>query len=555
MPHIQIPAVRPRISHTAAGTGPYAFPFPIFVASDLIVTVAGVVQASGYTVTGAGQTDGGSVTFDTAPTAGATITLLRATPIARTSDFEEGGAFRAIVLNDDLDRIVAGVQQIDERLDRAVTVSPDSPTTLNLQLPIPVAGRALVWDAEADALINSAYNPDETVAQASAAAASAAAASTSAATAASAAAAAAESAASAGVTGRQTFAITLEVGVLDYALPRAVSGPAAVDAFYGESYRMLPGTDFTIADTHGPLQTLRLVGSVTATGAEDGAWKAGERVSGIAHGPVVDGGLGPASVRAVHLATDSVTAPAIAAGAVGASELAASIDMAGKIAVRSIDIAGLAASGTTGSPLVRSSDGGVAVGSFPALPTDTARWQTLGEQSSTLSTLQNSFVWTVPGDLQTFVAEFDLRFSNLGTTLDTILYVQLATGSGPTWTTAGYTGSIGYPGYLAQQISAAPFSGVGWPLLRSYGSSGTWVGGSSTTGGNRVDTIACVIERLSARQWRIRSHHVQSIGSPGGTQLYTTGLVTLPADAVSAVRIQAGQTISPGATMTALVRW
>lgn len=177
MAHIQIGDISPRIQYTANGSvTTFAFPFPIFEDSDLLVYLDGALQSSGYAVSGAGETAGGSAVFSVAPANGVIVTLGRSVPIARTTDFSDGGAFRAAVINEELDRLVCMAQQMREELGRTVQRPLTSTSTAALALPDPVPGRALKFGA-GGALTLSAIDPDaaaiEAAASASAAAASA----------------------------------------------------------------------------------------------------------------------------------------------------------------------------------------------------------------------------------------------------------------------------------------------------------------------------------------------------------------------------------------------
>jgi hypothetical protein len=88
--HIKMPEVEPIVRYLADGTNAaFAYPFPIFEVGDLVVSLDGAVQASGFTVTGAGATEGGTVTFATPPTAGRIVMLARRLPIARVTDLLE----------------------------------------------------------------------------------------------------------------------------------------------------------------------------------------------------------------------------------------------------------------------------------------------------------------------------------------------------------------------------------------------------------------------------------------------------------------------------------
>ena len=147
--HIVIGDIRPRIQYTADGTqSVFTYPFPIFAAADLKVYLGEAPQSAGFAVSGAGQSAGGSVTFAAAPAAGTPVTLVRALAIARTSDFQEGGAFRAKTLNDELDRQTAFVQEAAERIERAIVAAPtESASPLVLPPPAQRANALLGFDA------------------------------------------------------------------------------------------------------------------------------------------------------------------------------------------------------------------------------------------------------------------------------------------------------------------------------------------------------------------------------------------------------------------------
>lgn len=123
MTHIKINDVSPRIRYIADGTQTvFTYPFVIFKASDIEVYIDTELQNSGYTVAGVGESLGGSVEFSEAPPLGKVVTLYRNLPIDRQSDFQDGGPFRAQVINDELDYQVALIQQMNEKFDRCLSV-------------------------------------------------------------------------------------------------------------------------------------------------------------------------------------------------------------------------------------------------------------------------------------------------------------------------------------------------------------------------------------------------------------------------------------------------
>lgn len=161
--HIQIGDVSPRVQYTADGMlTAFAYPFPIFDNEDLTVFLDETEQVSGFTVSGAGTSDGGTLTFDTAPGDGVRVTLQRLLSVERTTDFQEGGAFRADTINNELDRQTAMIQQIADESARALTAAPTDPT-VSLSLPVKDdrAGKFLAFDNEGNA-IASAGGPSVT---------------------------------------------------------------------------------------------------------------------------------------------------------------------------------------------------------------------------------------------------------------------------------------------------------------------------------------------------------------------------------------------------------
>ena len=76
--------------------------------------------------------------------------------IERTTDFQEGGALRASALNYELDYQIACQQQIADNLNRSMVLPPyAADINVNLTLPIPDAGKAIVWNADGTNLENS----------------------------------------------------------------------------------------------------------------------------------------------------------------------------------------------------------------------------------------------------------------------------------------------------------------------------------------------------------------------------------------------------------------
>lgn len=136
MSHIQIPSVERSNYYTADGVETiFVYSFPIFNEDDITVYAADVEQVSGYTVTGVGETTGGTVVFTTPPTNGDSIVLVGDRDIARTSDFQKSGALRANTLNDELDVVTIVQQELKRLLGRTIGLSPSDPDS-DLTLPL-----------------------------------------------------------------------------------------------------------------------------------------------------------------------------------------------------------------------------------------------------------------------------------------------------------------------------------------------------------------------------------------------------------------------------------
>jgi hypothetical protein len=115
----------PYIAHTANGTATtFAYPFRILKNTDLVVTVAGVQKTltTDYTVTGVGESAGGTVVFGTAPATGLTVEIERSIPRDRVTDYQQAGPFFAKTVNADLDRITMQVQELGMDYDRSIKI-------------------------------------------------------------------------------------------------------------------------------------------------------------------------------------------------------------------------------------------------------------------------------------------------------------------------------------------------------------------------------------------------------------------------------------------------
>lgn len=148
--HIKMPDVTPLIRYLANGSQTvFSYPFPIFATGDIAVYFDGARQYSGFTVTGAGDSDGGTVIFATAPVNGVVVMIERRMPLARMTDFLEGGDFSARALNTELDFLTAAVQQVSRDQSAMIRYTDDeNPANVILPTKTQRAGRALGFDPD-----------------------------------------------------------------------------------------------------------------------------------------------------------------------------------------------------------------------------------------------------------------------------------------------------------------------------------------------------------------------------------------------------------------------
>ena len=155
-----------RVSYAGDGsTAVFAVPFYFLDADDLTVILRDAagsettwVRNTHYTVSGAGNPAGGSVTVDTDPTdftpaTGTTLVILRSVPLTQETDYTEGDPLPAATLERDFDKARMVDQQLGEALGRALTFTQGSPSS-GITMPEPAASKLVAWNAAATALVN-----------------------------------------------------------------------------------------------------------------------------------------------------------------------------------------------------------------------------------------------------------------------------------------------------------------------------------------------------------------------------------------------------------------
>lgn len=117
----------------------FQIPFPFLENNQIYVqkkdaegNLINYTYATDYTVTGAGEENGGSVTLNVAPEQGSTISIYRDVPLTQEVDYRENEIFPAETHEEALDKLTMEVQQIQEQLDRSVKVDRFSDADLDI---------------------------------------------------------------------------------------------------------------------------------------------------------------------------------------------------------------------------------------------------------------------------------------------------------------------------------------------------------------------------------------------------------------------------------------
>ncbi|WP_271087486.1 hypothetical protein [Hoeflea poritis] len=138
----------------------FAFPYYFEDAGHLSVylTNAGGAEtlqtiSTHYTVSGAGNGGGGSVTFIAAPAATETVTIIRNEPLTQGTDADDVGTFREQAFESQFDRHARQAQRLQEQLDRAVKMKKSSANG-GFDFPEPSADAFVGWSTGATALEN-----------------------------------------------------------------------------------------------------------------------------------------------------------------------------------------------------------------------------------------------------------------------------------------------------------------------------------------------------------------------------------------------------------------
>jgi hypothetical protein len=149
-----------RISYNGnSATTVFSFPYRFLVNGDLVVvevSAAGVevvkTITTDYTITGAGDDAGGSVTMLAAPATGTRLVIYRDTEVVQETDYTSGDAFPAESHERALDRLTMILQEKTPGAagaTRAIQIPIGDPGDVNTVLPPSIArlGKFLIFDA------------------------------------------------------------------------------------------------------------------------------------------------------------------------------------------------------------------------------------------------------------------------------------------------------------------------------------------------------------------------------------------------------------------------
>jgi hypothetical protein len=143
----------PRVQYIAAAAQTdFDYPFPIFEDEDLVVNVDGVDLAltTHYSVSGEGDDTGGTVTLVTPMDGDEIVTIYRDIAITRDTDMQQNGPWRSDTYNDEQDKIILILQQLEARIQRSLRL-PIISEAADADLELAVASWAnmyLTFDAD-----------------------------------------------------------------------------------------------------------------------------------------------------------------------------------------------------------------------------------------------------------------------------------------------------------------------------------------------------------------------------------------------------------------------
>lgn len=145
-----VPATAPYIQYIASN-GQTVFPYPFVITqdSDLVVVINGVTQPtdSGYSLSGVGNSTGGTITFTTGQVANAIVTLYRDVEIERVTQISQNSGFSSTAFNAEFNNIYLILQQLQESQNFSLQVpNTNNPSPVTTLTPARYASTYLTFD-------------------------------------------------------------------------------------------------------------------------------------------------------------------------------------------------------------------------------------------------------------------------------------------------------------------------------------------------------------------------------------------------------------------------
>lgn len=140
-----------------ASTTVFALPFAFAANAHVKVYLGGVLQGSGYSITGAGNPSGGTLTMTTAPGTGVALKARRVTPLTQDIDVVNNATVFASSLETGLD--YALMRQQEEAFDRA-TFDTTTAAALALKITKPAGTGFVALDAGGGVYVSSGTGAD-----------------------------------------------------------------------------------------------------------------------------------------------------------------------------------------------------------------------------------------------------------------------------------------------------------------------------------------------------------------------------------------------------------
>lgn len=157
-----IEATTPReVYATNGATTVFPVPFKFLANADLVVLktdsdggVTTLVLDSDYTLTGAGDPDGGSVTISPALASGYSITIYLDPPLSQQLDLVQNDDLNAENVENTFDKLTMIAQRLRDLVNRAFRFSDGDVSGASLVVPSPQADSLIGWASDGLSLVN-----------------------------------------------------------------------------------------------------------------------------------------------------------------------------------------------------------------------------------------------------------------------------------------------------------------------------------------------------------------------------------------------------------------